>query len=1546
MALGVLNNLSAIYAENNLNNTNNSLQTVLEQLSSGSKINSGADDAAGLSLVNGLAANSAALMQSETNATEGVGLLEVADGALSQVTNLLDRAITLATEASNGTLNTTQEGAANQEYQSILAEVNNIGQTTTYNQQQVFNGSIVAIYTGDSSTAGSSIDDLNIRTLSESSVGDTGGIMAYSDGSNNIFLNLSTGTQNAQATDTLNANGSTTINVNYLVKGANGTETTASTSISVGGTTNYANTANGLISAINNAGLGLTASFTTQAQAGVTGGGAQTGIEITGGLVSAGVDPSRESTSGTLNPDGIPASELLTQGQTITVKVGDATAAQVTIDSSTSSLANLAQAINNGSGGTGGVTATVTTNGDGTQSLSLADANVSGGALTVTTGGIANGPNTLSDGSASVEPVTLTLASSSDGAAGSEASAMLGISGTNSSASVLTGSIVLSNNTVAGASPVTFVMGVAGVGQVSGGATLGSLATAIAQNLGVTASVGSSGITLTSASTGTTIEQVGASALTATPSLSMTSSEAGAAATLGTDGKTTLSMVGGDGYGYVSPGVFSNNDTLTGSIVLANGNADSPGTPITFVMGGAGANGTTVFSGGATLNSLLTAIDSGAGGAAAGIGSAAVNATGQIVLTSSTVGTTITMGNATNLVDTPAVTPGAITPALPVNAGSPSTGAKFATSVGEISGNPVDPTIDTLAGSVVLTNGLGSQVTYTMGGSGGPSGSGANIAVGGTTLSALIAAINSDKSTTGITAAMNAFSTGVTLSTAATGTSIGITSGNLTDASLLSFTNPVSGNLAGQHASGVVALTDGGQINDASSGTFTGSMTVTESGVTETFTMGNVGATTYAAANNGTISVQGTSLTNLITAINTEIGTDAAFTVSASADVASGGIFVQSTVAGITGLTANTTGLTETLAETPTQGTQGTATVITATPAQVIFGTGSNNASSDTVSGSIVIQNGGHGVATTFTMGGSSESGLGSANVTVNGTTLGALAQAIDDDSANSLGANSIDLTTSVNGSGLTVVSQDATSVISNVSGTLVDKYGATANAQAGSAATPATNASAILGTSGTIGVSDLLTGSLVLSNGGANQTFTMGALQNGGINILSLASAVSESGLGLNATVVNGALELQSTNSDTIIVMGGGSTLKDTATEQMLTPGTGGASSPSTSTLTLASGMTSGTDVLTGSITLQANNSGLIEFIMGTSAADSNSAIANGSTDSTIYVNGNTLSDLENAIESSTGLAGLNVSAAPSQSGTGFTLTSTENDATAISVSGNTLHDAFGNAASSASLGSFASARDPVTGTISFNLGGTTPESLTLTPGSTVSTMVDQINANNFAKGVTASLSAPDAQGFVTVTLTSNTYGAAGEIEDTSGTSVADTTTTASLSYTAASAYSTGLTSGSIASNAAVYDSSSGQENTLEDEATFVSNTGASGGIATISYTDGAGEALNATDLTNQTDAETALNDLNLAISDVAAQDGYLGAQINTLDSISQVMSTQQENVVSAQNAIQATDYASATSNMSKYEILSQTGIAALAQANSVQQEVTKLLQ
>jgi flagellin len=155
-----------------------------------------------------------------------------------------------------------------------------------------------------------------------------------------------------------------------------------------------------------------------------------------------------------------------------------------------------------------------------------------------------------------------------------------------------------------------------------------------------------------------------------------------------------------------------------------------------------------------------------------------------------------------------------------------------------------------------------------------------------------------------------------------------------------------------------------------------------------------------------------------------------------------------------------------------------------------------------------------------------------------------------------------------------------------------------------------------------------------------------------------------------------------------------------------------------------------------------------------------------------------------------------------------------------------------------------------------------------------------------------------------------------------------------------------------SAASNSAYY--SAGVTGTVTDTTTtgntsntaVVADNNGSSGTATISYADAAGQSLANTDLTNQGNAQAALSSLNTAISDVSAQDGYIGAMINTLNSVSQVLSTQQENVQSAQNAVQATDYASATSNMSKYEILSQTGISALAQANSIQQEVTKLLQ
>src|ERR1035438_6305369 len=85
MSLSILNNIPGLAAQNSLATTHAGLNTTLEQLSSGLRINSGADDAAGLSIANSLQSNVTALTQSAQNANDGVSKLQVADGSLSPV---------------------------------------------------------------------------------------------------------------------------------------------------------------------------------------------------------------------------------------------------------------------------------------------------------------------------------------------------------------------------------------------------------------------------------------------------------------------------------------------------------------------------------------------------------------------------------------------------------------------------------------------------------------------------------------------------------------------------------------------------------------------------------------------------------------------------------------------------------------------------------------------------------------------------------------------------------------------------------------------------------------------------------------------------------------------------------------------------------------------------------------------------------------------------------------------------------------------------------------------------------------------------------------------------------------------------------------------------------------------------------------------------------------------------------------------------------------------------------------------------------------------
>jgi flagellin len=178
MALSVLNNIASLAAQSQLSITNANLQKSLFQLSSGSRINTGADDAAGLAIADGLHANITALTQSARNANDGVGELQVADGSLAQVTTLLNRAVTLATESATGTVSDAQRVALDDEFTAIKAEIDRIGSKTNYNGGQVFTANTLNVFLSDGGATSNSTIGVTTGVLSADGLGLGGAIAA------------------------------------------------------------------------------------------------------------------------------------------------------------------------------------------------------------------------------------------------------------------------------------------------------------------------------------------------------------------------------------------------------------------------------------------------------------------------------------------------------------------------------------------------------------------------------------------------------------------------------------------------------------------------------------------------------------------------------------------------------------------------------------------------------------------------------------------------------------------------------------------------------------------------------------------------------------------------------------------------------------------------------------------------------------------------------------------------------------------------------------------------------------------------------------------------------------------------------------------------------------------------------------------------------------------------------------------------------------------------------------------------------------------------
>jgi flagellin len=253
MALSILNNIASLAAQNQLGITNSSLKTALFQLSSGSRINTGADDAAGLAVADGLQANITALTQSARNANDGVGSLQVADGSLAQVTTLLNRAVTLATESSTGTISNTQRTALDTEFTAIKAEIDSIGSNTNYNGTAVFTSSPLNVFLSD---AGSS------STISAT----TGALTSLGIGLGANASNTLSAIANATTTDTVTI-GSGAGQTYTLVTAL--TASTTANQVLIGATT--ADTLANLAAAVNGgAGAGVAYGSATVTNADVT----------------------------------------------------------------------------------------------------------------------------------------------------------------------------------------------------------------------------------------------------------------------------------------------------------------------------------------------------------------------------------------------------------------------------------------------------------------------------------------------------------------------------------------------------------------------------------------------------------------------------------------------------------------------------------------------------------------------------------------------------------------------------------------------------------------------------------------------------------------------------------------------------------------------------------------------------------------------------------------------------------------------------------------------------------------------------------------------------------------------------------------------------------------------------------------------------------------------------------------------------------------------------------------------------------------------------
>src|SRR5437870_11530649 len=154
MSTRINTNVDAFTAQRNLSATALTYSKSVQTLSSGLRINSASDDAAGLAISEKLRAQIRGLAQAQRNSQDGISMIQTGEGAMNETTSMLQRMRELAVQASNDTLSTSDRTSINTELQQLETEINGVASRTKFNGQGLLSGSMVTTQSGGSAIAG------------------------------------------------------------------------------------------------------------------------------------------------------------------------------------------------------------------------------------------------------------------------------------------------------------------------------------------------------------------------------------------------------------------------------------------------------------------------------------------------------------------------------------------------------------------------------------------------------------------------------------------------------------------------------------------------------------------------------------------------------------------------------------------------------------------------------------------------------------------------------------------------------------------------------------------------------------------------------------------------------------------------------------------------------------------------------------------------------------------------------------------------------------------------------------------------------------------------------------------------------------------------------------------------------------------------------------------------------------------------------------------------------------------------------------------------